>query len=161
MKIKDLISIEKITDLRHKFAFAEGIHQSNDRIKHLIRAICNGKDTENYSIALDFPNNEGYITLSSAQLVDHFGMSKIEALLFLEAIRAANKKENKSEVIMLIRTMATGKHIPDRKIDERMMEKIREQYPNVWQEYIHLCKLGEQCDEIQLNEYEKIKEEEI
>lgn len=139
MKIKELLDFLRIKNEKEKVMAARRIKNCSPLIKKAIAHFTEKGELNPVSISVDYPNGEGYIVISSMDLVQHFGMNEMEALLFMDAVLKADKKTDKSELSLLLGRLSIGEHVCSGPVPESMMEEIRINNPSVWKEYQRIC----------------------
>ena len=161
MKIKELIESIRIKNETEKAALARRIKNCSPLIRKAITRLTKEGELDPVSITVDYPEGDGYIVISSLELVQNFGMTEMEALLFVDAILKANKKKDKSELFLLLGRLTDGEHVPSEPLSESMMEKIKTDNPQVWEEYIRICDEEQRKHAISTSELNALMEEDV
>jgi len=159
MKIKELLEFFRVK--KEKVMAARRIKNCSSLIKKAIAHFTEKGELDPVSISVDYPNGEGYIVISSMDLVQHFGMSEMEALLFMDAVLKADKKTDKSELSLLLGRLSVGEHLHSGPVPEAMMEKIKNNNPIVWKEYQRICEEEQKKHGISNEETNALMEEEF
>lgn len=161
MKIKELIESMRIKNETEKAVLARRIKNCSPLIRKAITRFTKEGEFDSVSITVDYPEGDGYIVISSLELVQNYGMTEMEALLFMDAVLKADKKKDKSELSLLLGRLSGGEHIPSEPLSECMMEKIRTDNPLVWEEYMKICDEEQRKHVISNSELNALMEEDV
>lgn len=159
MKIKDIV--KDIEPIWLKVYTAHRIYRSEPRIKEAIAEWHEDRSLPDITLGMMSPQEEGYASISVQELVGIYGMKELDALLFLDSLAKATKKDNKTELDRLLGTLSTGKHKTNFVITEAMLEQVRKDSPEVWAEYQKLCNEAAQKKKVMISDYEQIAETEL
>ena len=161
MKISKILDSLNLADVKTRVLLAHRLKGCSPSIKTAIINFIKNKTFDNISVSVDNPKDGGYITLSSTELVEDFGMKEMEALLYLDSIIKANTEQDKANLSLLLGQLSYGNHRPTGPLSEEMMKNIEHDHPDVWREYVKLCKEEEEHYHNLENEYQSIVEEDV
>lgn len=161
MKIKELIESIRIKNETEKAALARRIKNCSPLIRKAITRLTKEGEFDSVSITVDYPDGDGYIVISSLELIQNYGMTEMEALLFMDAVLKADKKMDKTELSLLLGRLSDGKHVSSGPLPDAMMEKIRTDNPLVWEEYLKICDEEQKRHAISSNELNALMEEDV
>lgn len=159
MKIKDIIS--SIESMKERVYTAYRIYRSEPYIKNAISRLYEEESLPQVTIELEDPNETGCLRLDTIELTELYGMKDLQALLFLDSVLKANKKEDKTDLYNLLGILTAGQHKTRFEITDEMREHVRANNPGVWAEYLKIRGEQEQRDKAMEAEYNRIIESEL
>lgn len=159
MKIKDIIS--SIESMKERVYTAYRIYRSEPYIKNAISRLYEEESLPQVTIELEDPNETGCLRLDTIELTELYGMKDLQALLFLDSVLKANKKEDKTDLYNLLGILTAGQHKTRFEITDEMREHVRANNPGVWAEYLKIRGEHEQRYQALEAEYNRIIESEL
>ena len=159
MKIKDIIS--PIESLKERIYTACRIYRSEPMIKKAITRLYEEESLPQVTIELEDPNETGCLRLDSIELTELYGMTDLQALLFLDSVLKADKKEEKTELYNLLGILSAGKHKTYFEITDDILNLVRTNHPGVWAEYQKIRGERDQREKALKAEYNRIIESEL
>lgn len=159
MKIKDIIS--SIESMKERVYTAYRIYRSEPLIKKAISRLYEEESLPQVTIELEDPNETRCLRLDTMELKELYGMKDLQALLFLDSVLKADKKEDKTDLHNLLGMLPAGQHKTRFEITDEMREHVRANNPGVWAEYLKIRSEREQRDKALEAEYNRIIESEI
>lgn len=137
MKVKDILNNK--WSLNTKFIIARKLVACSNLMK---REIVNWKRTGSIpdrKLSLQV-NDVELITISILDLVSIYGMDPLTAMLFFDDLIKANINDNKTQLINLIERLQNGRHKKSLTMTPDMLENIKSNQPELWNEYERLQK---------------------
>lgn len=159
MKIIDVTS--SIESMKERTYTAYRIYRSEPHIKKAISILYKEESLPQVTIELEDPNETRCLRLDTIELKELFGMKDLQALLFLDSVLKANKKEDKTDLSNLLRMLTAGQHKTQFEITDEMREHVRANNPGVWAEYQKIRGEQEQRNKAMEEEYSRIVESEL
>ncbi len=158
MTIKEIVATVESVKLKARLGVR--IFHCSTTIKKAIVRLMLDEDFQDLTIGVDYLDGR-YVKFSSYELVRVYGMKKLQALLFIDALQKANIQKDKTRLDRLLTTLVAGKHRQGLRITTEMMERVRNNEAEVWAEYQKLKKItsGHECENMQ--EYEEKKDCEL
>ena len=136
MKIKDIL--ESIDSIKVKIYTAYRIFHCSPKIKKAIKQWKNDDCLPTIIISVERAEND-FLTISAYDLVNLYGFDELPALLMLDDIEKAQEKQDKEKLNDLLAFLVRGKHEAKTKISQELLEQIKKNNPEVWEEYQKLC----------------------
>lgn len=158
MKIKDII--ESIDSVKARIYTAYRIFHCSPKIKNAIKLWKNDDCLPVVIISVERTEND-YLTISSYDLVNLYGFDKLSALLMLDDIEKAYEKQDKEKLNDLLAFLVHGKHEVRTRVSQELMEQIKKNSPEVWEEYQKLCANSAKREKELEESYSKIIETEL
>ena len=110
---------------------------------------------------------EGIITKERTQYalnelgVNEYGFDELSALLMLDDIEKAQEKQDKEKLNDLLAFLVRGKHEVRTRVSQELLEQIKKNNPEVWEEYQKLCANSAKREKELEEGYSKIIETEL
>lgn len=159
MKIIDVTS--SIESMKERTYTAYRIYRSEPHIKKAISKLYEEESLPQVTIELEDPNETRCLRLDTIELKELYGMKDLQALLFLDRVLKANKKEDKTDLYNLLGMLTAGQHKTRFEITDEMREHVRANHPSVWAEYLKIRGEREQINKVMEEEYSRIIESEL
>lgn len=159
MKIKDIIS--SIESMKERVYTAYRIYRSESLIKKAISRLYEEESLPQVTIELEDPDETRCLRLDTMELKELYGMKDLQALLFLDSVLKANKKDDKTDLYNLLGMLTAGQHKTQFEITDEMREHVRANNPGVWAEYQKIRGEQEQRNKAMEEEYSRIVESEL
>lgn len=158
MKIKDIL--ESIDSFKTKVYAAYRIQQCSPRIKKALKKWKTYNDLPVVRVHVE-TSGDRCLEISSYDLVNKYGFNELAALLMLDDIEKAKEKPNKEELNDLLAFLVQGRHEIRTKVSKDLLDQIRKDKPEVWEEYQKLCTNSAKKEKELENGYSKIIETEL
>lgn len=136
MKIKDII--ESVDSLKTKIYVAYRIFHCSPKIKKAIKQWKTYKDLPVIKVTIE-TSEDNFVEISSYDLVNKYRFDELAALLMLDDIEKAQEKQDKEKLNDLLAFLVRGKHEVRTEISPELLEQIKKNNPEVWEEYQKLC----------------------
>lgn len=158
MKIKDIL--ESIDSVKTKIYAAYRIFHSSPKIKKAIKQWKTYDDLPVVKVTVE-TSEEKFVEISSYDLVNKYGFDELSALLMLDDIEKAQEKQDKEKLNDLLAFLVRGKHEVRTRVSQELMEQIKKNNPEVWEEYQKLCANSAKREKELEDGYSKIIETEL
>ena len=158
MKIKDIL--ESIDSVKTKIYAAYRIFHSSPKIKKAIKQWKTYEDLPVVKVTVE-TSEEKFVEISSYDLVNKYGFDELSALLMLDDIEKAQEKQDKEKLNDLLAFLVRGKHEVRTRVSQELMEQIKKNNPEVWEEYQKLCANSAKREKELEEGYSKIIETEL
>lgn len=158
MKIKDIL--ESIDSVKTKIYAAYRIFHSSPKIKKAIKQWKTYEDLPVVKVTVE-TSEEKFIEISSYDLVNKYGFDELSALLMLDDIEKAQEKQDKEKLNDLLAFLVRGKHEVRTRVSQELLEEIKKNNPEVWEEYQKLCANSAKREKELEEGYSKIIETEL
>ena len=158
MKIKDIL--ESIDSVKTKIYAAYRIFHSSPKIKKAIKQWKTYDDLPVVKVTVE-TSEEKFVEISSYDLVNKYGFDELSALLMLDDIEKAQEKQDKEKLNDLLAFLVRGKHEVRTRVSQELMEQIKKNNPEVWEEYQKLCANSAKREKELEEGYSKIIETEL
>ena len=136
MKIKDIL--ESIDSMKAKVYTAYRIFHCSPKIKKAIKQWKNEDYLPTVIVSVERTEYD-LVTISSYDLVNLYGFDELSALLMLDDIEKVQEKQDKEKLNDLLAFLVRGKHEVKTKVSQELLEQIKKNNPEVWEEYQKLC----------------------
>lgn len=158
MKIKDIL--ESIDSVKTKIYAAYRIFHSSPKIKKAIKQWKTDEDLPVVKVTVE-TSEEKFVEISSYDLVNKYGFDELSALLMLDDIEKAQEKQDKERLNDLLAFLVRGKHEVRTRVSQELLEEIKKNNPEVWEEYQKLCANSAKREKELEEGYSKIIETEL
>ena len=158
MKIKDIL--ESIDSVKTKIYAAYRIFHSSPKIKKAIKQWKTYDDLPVVKVTVE-TSEEKFVEISSYDLVNKYGFDEVSALLMLDDIEKAQEKQDKEKLNDLLAFLVRGKHEVRTRVSQELLEQIKKNNPEVWEEYQKLCANSAKREKELEEGYSKIIETEL
>lgn len=158
MKIKDIL--ESIDSVKTKIYAAYRIFHSSPKIKKAIKQWKTYEDLPVVKVTVE-TSEEKFVEISSYDLVNKYGFDELSALLMLDDIEKAQEKQDKEKLNDLLAFLVRGKHEVRTRVSQELLEEIKKNNPEVWEEYQKLCANSAKREKELEEGYSKIIETEL
>lgn len=158
MKIKDIL--ESIDSVKTKIYAAYRIFHSSPKIKKAIKQWKTYEDLPVVKVTVE-TSEEKFVEISSYDLVNKYGFDELSALLMLDDIEKAQEKQDKKKLNDLLAFLVRGKHEVRTRVSQELLEEIKKNNPEVWEEYQILCANSAKREKELEEGYSKIIETEL
>ena len=158
MKIKDIL--ESIDSVKTKIYAAYRIFHSSPKIKKAIKQWKIDEDLPVVKVTVE-TSEEKFVEISSYYLVNKYGFDELSALLMLDDIEKAQEKQDKEKLNDLLAFLVRGKHEVRTRVSQELLEEIKKNNPEVWEEYQKLCANSAKREKELEEGYSKIIETEL
>ena len=158
MKIKDIL--ESIDSVKIKIYAAYRIFHSSPKIKKAIKQWKTYEDLPVVKVTVE-TSEEKFVEISSYDLVNKYGFDELSALLMLDDIEKAQEKQDKEKLNDLLAFLVCGKHEVRTRVSQELLEQIKKNNPEVWEEYQKLCANSAKREKELEEGYSKIIETEL
>lgn len=158
MKIKDIL--ESIDSVKTKIYAAYRIFHSSPKIKKAIKQWKTYEDLPVVKVTVE-TSEEKFVEISSYDLVNKYGFDELSALLMLDDIEKAQEKQDKEKLNDLLAFLVRGKHEVRTRVSQELLEQIKKNNPEVWEEYQKLCANSAKREKELEEDYSKIIETEL
>ncbi|MBR5237696.1 MAG: hypothetical protein IKV26_03185 [Paludibacteraceae bacterium] len=158
MKIKDIL--ESIDSVKTKICVAYRIFYSTPKIKKAIKQWKAYGDLPVIRVTVE-TSEENFIEISSYDLLNKYGFDELSALLMLDDIEKAQEKQDKEKLNDLLAFLVRGKHEVRTIVSQELLEQIKKNNPEVWDEYQKLCANSAKREKELEEDYSKIIETEL
>lgn len=158
MKIKDIL--ESIDSVKTKIYAAYRIFHSSPKIKKAIKQWKTYEDLPVVKVTVE-TSEEKFVEISSYDLVNKYGFDELSALLMLDDIEKAQEKQDKEKLNDLLAFLVRGKHEVRTRVSQELLEQIKKNNPEVWEEYQKLCANSAKREKELEDGYSKIIETEL
>lgn len=158
MKIKDIL--ESIDSVKTKIYAAYRIFHSSPKIKKAIKQWKTYEDLPVVKVTVE-TSEEKFVEISSYDLVNKYGFDELSALLMLDDIEKAQEKQDKEKLNDLLAFLVRGKHEVKTRVSQELLEQIKKNNPEVWEEYLKLCANSAKREKELEEGYSKIIETEL
>lgn len=158
MKIKDIL--ESIDSVKAKIYAAYRIFHSSPKIKKAIKQWKTYEDLPVVKVTVE-TSEEKFVEISSYDLVNKYGFDELSALLMLDDIEKAQEKQDKEKLNDLLAFLVRGKHEVRTRVSQELLEEIKKNNPEVWEEYQKLCANSAKREKELEEGYSKIIETEL
>lgn len=158
MKIKDIL--ESIDSVKTKIYAAYRIFHSSPKIKKAIKQWKTYEDLPVVKVTVE-TSEEKFVEISSYDLVNKYGFDELSALLMLDDIEKAQEKQDKEKLNDLLTFLVRGKHEVRTRVSQELLEQIKKNNPEVWEEYQKLCANSAKREKELEEGYSKIIETEL
>ena len=158
MKIKDIL--ESIDSVKTKIYAAYRIFHSSPKIKKAIKQWKTYEDLPVVKVTVA-TSEEKFVEISSYDLVNKYGFDELSALLMLDDIEKAQEKQDKEKLNDLLAFLVRGKHEVRTRVSQELLEEIKKNNPEVWEEYQKLCANSAKREKELEEGYSKIIETEL
>lgn len=158
MKIKDIL--ESIDSVKTKIYAAYRIFHSSPKIKKAIKQWKTYEDLPVVKVTVA-TSEEKFVEISSYDLVNKYGFDELSALLMLDDIEKAQEKQDKEKLNDLLAFLVRGKHEVRTRVSQELLEQIKKNNPEVWEEYQKLCANSAKREKELEESYSKIIETEL
>ena len=158
MKIKDIL--ESIDSVKIKIYAAYRIFHSSPKIKKAIKQWKTYEDLPVVKVTVE-TSEEKFVEISSYDLVNKYGFDELSALLMLDDIEKAQEKQDKEKLNDLLAFLVRGKHEVRTRVSQELLEQIKKNNPEVWEEYQKLCANSAKREKELEEGYSKIIETEL
>lgn len=158
MKIKDIL--ESIDSVKTKIYTAYRIFHSSPKIKKAIKQWKTYEDLPVVKVTVE-TSEEKFVEISSYDLVNKYGFDELSALLMLDDIEKAQEKQDKEKLNDLLAFLVRGKHEVRTRVSQELLEQIKKNNPEVWEEYQKLCANSAKREKELEEGYSKIIETEL
>jgi len=158
MKIKDIL--ESIDSVKTKIYAAYRIFHSSPKIKKAIKQWKTYEDLPVVKVTVE-TSEEKFVEISSYDLVNKYGFDELSALLMLDDIEKAQEKQDKEKLNDLLAFLVRGKHEVRTRVSQELLEQIKKNNPEVWEEYQKLCANSAKREKELEEGYSKIIETEL
>lgn len=136
MKIKDIL--ESIDSMKAKVYTAYRIFHCSPKIKKAIKQWKTYEDLPVVKVCVE-TSEDKFLEISSFDLVNKYGFEELSALLMLDDIEKAYEKHDKEKLNDLLAFLVRGKHEVKTRVSQELLDQIRKNNPEVWEEYQKLC----------------------
>lgn len=137
MQIKDIIN--KNWNFKTRLLIARRILRCSNPIKRDIATWKRDGTVPNRSLSLEVNGVEN-MRLSVHDLTDTYGMDPLSAFLFFDDLIKANLMEDKTRLVNLVQRLQNGARKKSLAMTPDMLENIKTNQPELWQEYENLQK---------------------
>lgn len=145
MKINDLL--KNITNSTQKAIYAKRIRNCSPKLqKKIVEFYTKGTYTP-FQYGINTMTNLGVRSINTTELQELYGMKPLEALFFIDALEKADSLEDKTNLISLLQSLVAGKHRGGPVVTQEMLDKVKENQPEVWAHYQALCKKAKEQEE--------------
>lgn len=158
MKIKDIL--ESVDSMKTKIYAAYRIFHSSPKIKKAIKQWKTYEDLPVVKVTIE-TSEEKFVEISSYDLVNKYGFDELSALLMLDDIEKAQEKQDKEKLNDLLAFLVRGKHEVKTRVSQELLEQIKKNNPEVWEEYQKLCANSAKREKELEDGYSKIIETEL
>lgn len=158
MKIKDIL--ESIDSVKTKIYAAYRIFHSSPKIKKAIKQWKTYEDLPVVKVTVE-ASEEKFVEISSYDLVNKYGFDELSALLMLDDIEKAQEKQDKEKLNDLLAFLVRGRHEVKTRVSQELLEQIKKNNPEVWEEYQKLCANSAKREKELEEGYSKIIETEL
>lgn len=158
MKIKDIL--ESIDSMKTKIYAAYRIFHSSPKIKKAIKQWKTYEDLPVMKVTVE-TSEDNFVEISSYDLVNKYGFDELSALLMLDDIEKAQEKQDKEKLNDLLAFLVRGKHEVKTRVSQELLEQIKKNNPEVWEEYQKLCANSAKREKELEEGYSKIIETEL
>lgn len=158
MKIKDIL--ESIDSLKVKIYTAYRIFYCSPKIKKAIKQWKTYEDLPVIKVTIE-TSEDIFVEISSFDLVNKYGFDELSALLMLDDIEKAQEKQDKEKLNDLLAFLVRGKHEVKTRVSQELLEQIKKNNPEVWEEYQKLCANSAKREKELEDGYSKIIETEL
>ena len=158
MKIKDIL--ESIDSMRTKIYAAYRIFHCSPKIKKAIKQWKTYEDLPVIKVTIE-TSEDKFVEISSFDLVNKYGFDELSALLMLDDIEKAQEKQDKEKLNDLLAFLVRGKHEVKTRVSQELLEQIKKNNPEVWEEYQKLCANSAKREKELEDGYSKIIETEL
>lgn len=158
MKIKDIL--ESIDSMKAKVYTAYRIFHCSPKIKKAIKQWKNDDCLPPIIISVERTEND-FFTISAYDLVNLYGFDELSALLMLDNIEKAQEKQEKEKLNDLLAFLVRGKHEVKTRVSQDLLEQVKKNNPEVWEEYQKLCANSTKREKELEKGYSKIIETEL
>lgn len=158
MKIKDIL--ESIDSLKVKIYTAYRIFYCSPKIKNAIKQWKTYEDLPVIKVTIE-TSEDIFVEISSFDLVNKYGFDELSALLMLDDIEKAQEKQDKEKLNDLLAFLVRGKHEVKTRISHELLEQIKKNNSEVWEEYQKLCANSAKREKELEEGYSKIIETEL
>lgn len=158
MKIKDIIN--KNWNFKTRMLIARRISRCSNLIKRDIATWKRDGIVPNRILSLQVNGVEN-MRLSVHELIDTYGMDALSAMLFFDDLIKANLLEDKTQLVNLAQRLQNGARKKSLVMTPDMLQSIKNNQPELWQEYENLQKKEESQSGVSESEIEQIEQTEL